>query len=125
MKQEEFDEFYGRDRATEIGFLSKTVKDIASTLPEAEKTALENSACHLHSAIFDVAREMFNLMLLSPTDKYDKLLEETMDHIGFVFASNEGHDNTPRHPDLDFDEDFEKLDQIFIKLSRKFSKKYC
>ena len=123
MKKTEFDEFYGRDRDFEIKHLSKTVKEVRETLPEELKTIYENHACHLTMASYDIARNLFRVMMLTPKDKRNKVLEDIEDKLGYALACSVG-DDSERPPEFNEDKDYDDIDMILKKLSRKFSPKY-
>ena len=108
VNESEFDEFYGRDRDIEIGFLSKLVIEVTETLPEKEKTALENYACHLDNACSDIAIQLFNTLLLMPKKKHNEIIKMTLDKVAEYLESND--DNEPKHPDFDWGTDFDEID---------------
>jgi len=116
----EWDEFYGRCRETEVDiFLSDTVKSIALTLPDKERTAIEDYGCHVVSSCYDLARNLLALMILSPRDKYEVILEETMKKLSNALYEEASSDNQPRHPDLDFDKDFDTIELLIKGFSRR------
>jgi len=66
-----------------------------------------------------LARNLLALMILSPRDKYEVILKETMNKLSQALYDESESDNQPRHPDLDFDKDFDTIELLIKGFARK------
>ena len=116
MNEDEFDEFYGRDRDTEIDQLDDKIKEIAEALPEKEKTLFMNATCHLNNSCFHVATHLGEVLMLTPRNKYKDIINQMLDDLSQFFDWEINQVDGMRHPDFDEDEDYTEIDDLFQAL---------
>ena len=122
MSEEKFDEFYGRDRDTELDQIDDKIKEIAETLPEKEKTLLLDEACHLDDSCFRVASHLNQVLLLTPRDKYKEIMNQTVSWLSRYLEWEVNQFDGPLHPNFDLDKDYDRIDKLIERFQNKVSK---
>lgn len=118
VDESEFDEFYGRDRDTELDQLDENIKEIAQTIPEPEKTLFENEACHLDDSCFRVASHLSDVLLLTPRDKHKEIIRQTINDLAKYLEWEVNQADGSTHPDFT-DKDYDTIDKLIHRLSDK------